>query len=754
MNRGELDLLAARWRRQRAVVTAMWSAAAAGASAAALLAWRVDVAVLSAALVATTVALMRSRRSPRIDAAAVAAHLDRTFSRLQESAGLWLRAEEDLAPIERLQRRRIDVVWRELRVEQPRAGEPTRRAWRWPVAALVGASALLGVANVFRSPPRGPEVADVAMRASSSPAEAVEVAVRTLRVTVAPPEYLGLPPYQVEVGDLEVPEGARLRWEIETLGAPKAVRLEGVLAGEPLIAEPVGEGRFRAEATVEENRLYRIAMIRADESVRRGAATHVIKVTRDLAPRLSWREPVQPRTLLDPAGAPRLKVALEANDDHALGDGILVVTVAKGSGEGVKFREVQRPLRRVLGTDPRSAVYSDELDLNAFQLEPGDEVYFHALVSDRRLPRSNTARSETRFVVLRGSDVTTNAPVGALAGVNRLPPFFRSQRQVILDTERLIAERGKLDEAAWLARSQEIGVDQKLLRLRYGQFLGEEFEPDSLGAPREAEAMAMAGRLRTRSAGAPGAAVQEAAIARAIEASHDHPVVPPSEKGPATVESLAAAFVHRHDNPEAATLFDTTVQASLRGVLAAMWEAEGALRSGRPVAALPAENRALELLKALQQADRVYVRRTGFEPAPLKEEERRLRGELGTIPQFVRAAPAAPDAARQAAMAREGAVRRAIADLSKGVLVEAAGRDEIELRLAEAARRDPARHLAALEIWRRGDSRLEPQDERTVVAALLALLPEGSELPAPRAAADAALVRRYFGQLQRLEEPR
>ena len=291
--------------------------------------------------------------------------------------------------------------------------------------------------------------------------------------------------------------------------------------------------------------------------------------------------------------------------------GVLVVTVAKGSGEGVKFREVQRPLRRAVGTDPRSAVYGDELELDAFQLEPGDEVYFHALVSDRRFPRPNTARSETRFLVLRAPDAATSDPVGALAGVNRLPPFFRSQRQVILDTERLIADRDKIDEATWLARSQEIGVDQKLLRLRYGQFLGEEFEPDSLGAPREAEAMALAGRLRTRSAGSPRAAVQEAAIARAIEASHDHPVKPAGETGPATVESLAAAFVHRHDNPEAATLFDAKVQASLRGVLAAMWDAEGALRSGQPVAALPAENRALELLKALQQADRIYVRRTG-----------------------------------------------------------------------------------------------------------------------------------------------
>lgn len=748
MNRAGLEGLAAQWRRQRAAITALWAAVAAVLGASVMMFWWPIFAAPVAIGVAGTTALVLRSRWVCIDASAVAAHLDRAHPELQESAGLWLCAEAELTPIEQVQRRRIDVVWQSLRAEQPRVGEPPRLIWRSPLVALVVALSGLIVALNHRPAALATAGSPIGSRGAVGAVPSVEVGVRGLRLTVTPPAYLAQAPFRVAAGDAEVPEGAHVAWEIETVGVPRAVRLEGVQAESPLLAEEVGGGIFRASVTLRENRLYRVALMRADGGEVRGAVTHVIKVVRDLPPRVEWREPAQARTLLEPVAGQRVSIALAASDDHAPGEGVLVVTVAKGSGEGVKFREVRRPLTRVAGADARAAVYTDELALDAFKLEPGDEVYFHALVSDRRTPTPNTTRSETRFVVVRGADSASTAPVGTLAGVNRLPPFFRSQRQVILDTERLIAERDRLDEATWLSRSQEIGVDQKLLRLRYGQFLGEEFEPASLGAPKEAEAMAFAGRLRT---GAGKGSPQEAAVARAIEASHDHPVAPAGEVKPATVESLAAAFVHRHDNPEAATLFDTAVQASLRTILAAMWEAEGQLRSGRPVEALPAENRALELLKELQQADRVYVRRTAFEPAPLKEEERRLRGELETIPRVARSPLAAPDAATAATLAAEAVLRDAVVDLTRGLTVASGIRAELEARLAEAARRDPARHLAALEIWQRSEGRPSAIEQRSVVAALLALLPEGREQAVTDVAGDAALVRRYFDQLQREE---
>src|SRR5690606_781903 len=56
------------------------------------------------------------------------------------------------------------------------------------------------------------------------------------------------------------------------------------------------------------------------------------------------------------------------------------------------------------------------------------------------------------------------------------PAYFRSQRQIIIDAEALLEEKPRLASEEFERRSDLIGVDQRLLRLRYGQFLGEESE--------------------------------------------------------------------------------------------------------------------------------------------------------------------------------------------------------------------------------------------------------------------------------------
>src|SRR6201999_859890 len=63
-------------------------------------------------------------------------------------------------------------------------------------------------------------------------------------------------------------------------------------------------------------------------------------------------------------------------------------------------------------------------------------------------------------------------------GVDVMPDYFRSQRQLIIDTEKLLADQKakKVTKKQFNSTSNELGYDQKVLRLRYGQFLGEEFE--------------------------------------------------------------------------------------------------------------------------------------------------------------------------------------------------------------------------------------------------------------------------------------
>jgi hypothetical protein len=189
----------------------------------------------------------------------------------------------------------------------------------------------------------------------------------------------------------------------------------------------------------------------------------------------------------------------------------------------------------------------------------------------------------------------------------QMPAYFRSQRQVIIDTEALIKQRRNLSADEFMLRSDTIGVDQRLLRLRYGQFVGMEAEetpkpplPTSdKDTPPEPEHYDGDG--------------------------HDHGSAPESPVF-GSLGDVTAEYGHTHDESEAATLLDPGTRALLKAALDAMWEAELNLRSGRPEAALPFENIALENIKKVQQATRIYLPRIGSQQPPI-DLARRLTGK-------------------------------------------------------------------------------------------------------------------------------
>lgn len=738
MNRGELERLAARWRRHHAF-RSIGLGTAAGLVAASLVAR--NSTVLGAAiggLVAAGLAAWCHRRTPVVTAEVVAAHLNRLRPSLEESATLWLRAAGELSTLERMQLNRLNAAWEKL-PERATLGQPRWGALGSALAGCIGAAMVL-LAVVFwpASVPLivAPEPAP-AVVGTERPRNAGPV-LRAAVLAIEPPAYLGLPARRVTGLDAEVAEGSNVTWELEFAGDVAGVTMVSPSRDHDLELPALGGGRFRGHAMITGTRLYQVSLAAADGAKAVWPELHALKAIRDQPPRLTWQEPVASRTIVDPSqGRPTVTVRLGAVDDYGVAGVHLVMTVAKGSGEGVKFREQQVDLERIGAVSPAGEVFGRELDLFALGLEPGDELYFFALARDRRTPVPNQTRSETRFVVLRGPE-TPLADLGlAVAGVNRVPQFFRSQRQLILDTQRLLAEQPTLAEEKFRGRAEEIGVDQKLLRLRYGQFLGEEFAAAGDGAPREAQAMALVGARRSQSR---EESLRAAAIERVVEAQHAHAPPAYTEGRPPTVEELMASSLHQHDSPEAATLFDSQVKASLRSVLGAMWEAEGFLRTGQPAQALPAENRALELLKALQQADRVYVRRIGYEPAPLKEAERRLRGELASIPARAqdRVPTPEPDPDAPALRAALAAIGR---EREMPLPAEAAGR--VEARLVGAALENPDTTLPALELWRRRAAGLGMAERDTLRRALWSLLPKSDESPRRPAEAAPTLARRY-----------
>ena len=193
------------------------------------------------------------------------------------------------------------------------------------------------------------------------------------------------------------------------------------------------------------------------------------------------------------------------------------------------------------------------------------------------------------------------------------PELLRSQRQIVVDTERLLAEAPRLAAAEVARRSRSLALDQRAVRMRYGILLGDEFVEG-----------------------------------RAVEADEDHGGF---EEGGDSIAAIPGAEVHLHDSAESATYFPEPVRQKLKAMLAAMWDAEGQLAVDAPRAALPHERRALELLKQVQQASRVYVQKAGVEGAPL-DPTRRLGGEL----EGVRDVPGRP-ARREPAPVAAAALR-------------------------------------------------------------------------------------------------
>jgi hypothetical protein len=223
-----------------------------------------------------------------------------------------------------------------------------------------------------------------------------------------------------------------------------------------------------------------------------------------------------------------------------------------------------------------------------------------------------------------------------------MPAYFRSQRQLIIDTEALIAARPQLSPDDYAGRSDALGVDQRILRLRYGQFLGEEAE----GAP-SAEMQARVAAL-TRSD--EEAASEEHAAedgdghddgdedgndpdhdpnAPGDHSGHDHAQPAPfGVEGESFGSAIAVLeeYGHAHDSAEATTLFDPATRRLLRAALNEMWSSELALRQAEPRHSLPHQYRALEYIKQVQQATRIHLSRVGLELPPI-DFDRRLQGE-------------------------------------------------------------------------------------------------------------------------------
>ncbi|PIX59766.1 MAG: hypothetical protein COZ47_10730 [Lysobacterales bacterium CG_4_10_14_3_um_filter_64_11] len=524
----------------------------------------------------------------RLDLPWLCRQLDATYRELDDSSALLLLRPANLPALSQLQRARVAQRLQRARAAALHPAWPRARLLTlWLVAAItVAAIALAPITPAPLPEPPEPPV-------STAPAVIVpHLAAAQLDIT--PPLYTGLAASTSNTLDAEVVQGSRLRWRLRFEPEPREPSLI-FLDGSVLPLTPV-DGQWQGERTLSAAALYRIEIAAAASES--GTRIYRIQTLPDQPPELRVIEPAQALTRYRP-GQRIWTLLFEASDDYGLGRAQVAITHSQGSGENVQFNDAVSSVAGRGSATRRQ--YRHDIDLDALGYGEGDDLIVRLSVRDNRQPEAN--RSTHPSLILRWPPAASAAS-DALDGImqSTLPAYFRSQRQIIIDAEALLAEQPQLSKTTFVDRADAIGVDQRILRLRYGQFLGEEAE----GSERP-----------------PNTDDSDESDPGHGDPDHDHAAAPGRLGDDVAV---VAEFGHSHDHAEATTLFDPATRALLKSALDAMWQSEGMLRQGHPAAALPHAYRALDFIKQVQQASRIYLARVGLELPPI-EFARRLSGK-------------------------------------------------------------------------------------------------------------------------------
>jgi hypothetical protein len=458
---------------------------------------------------------------------------------------------------------------------------------------------------------------NLASQITTSPTETARI--QSLFIQVTPPAYTRLASTEATQPELKVSEGSKVSWKLKFSSEISSAQL--IISGKDSVQLSQTSDEYHISYLVSESGFYQIQWKQKDKVTR--SDFYKIEVIADQPPKITI-DNLNQFTKLALRDKLSLTIQSTLSDDYGLSRSIIVATVSKGSGESVKFREEKLAFEQLISG--KQLKVTRQIDLMKMGMEPGDELYFYVEATDNKTPSPNYNRTETFFIALQDTTQQTAVEDEGL-GVDLMPDYFRSQRQIIIDTEKLLKEKKKISLQQFKSTSNELGYDQKVLRLRYGQFLGEEFE-DQIGkveAPSEDDdhesVVAKFGHTHDKEN-------EHNLVQEKKEESHGHDHKGGEGKGEA--ENPLEAFAHNHDDGEQATFFVQSVRAKLKAALTVMWDAELYLRLYQPEKSLPYQYTALRLLKEISNDSRIYVHRTGFDPPPLKEEKR-LTADLSEV---------------------------------------------------------------------------------------------------------------------------
>lgn len=569
-----------------------------------------------------------------VDNLKIAHYLNRFYPELKDSSDLLVKDSNSLTSLEQIQLNRITLP----KVELPH---------KLPLAAvtIVVATGLLFAATSI-SPTTNSQQLETVNSQQEITQQTLDPSIKSAVITIAPPPYTGLGKTQSYKLSFPAVEGSTVTWTISFHQPVQRLALkmtggDSIVIKHPTstIQQPPSNNQqptstiqhptsIELTTTLTTSVLYRIQWTINNES--HSSDYYRIDVKPDHVPTVSVKDLPQ-FTRLKWEEKNTIEVSSDVADDYGLTRAHVIATVSKGSGESVKFREEKIPFVSPSKISGKKINGKLTLDFRSLGMDPGDEVYFYVEAFDNKQPQPQRNRTDTYFIALQDTAVQELVMDEGL-GVDLMPDYFRSQRQLIIDTEKLLADQKarKVTKHQFNSTSNELGYDQKVLRLRYGQFLGEEFET-SIGESAAAEAQE----------GEEGKNEDEDILKKyghQHDTENEHNLVPDKKSNEAQhdhgddkdKDDPIAAYRHDHDSEESATFFTQSIKTKLRAALTLMWDSELKLRTYQPKESLPTQYQILKLLKEISQDSRIYVHRMGFDPPPLKEEKR-LTGSLEEV---------------------------------------------------------------------------------------------------------------------------
>ncbi|QQL49815.1 DUF4175 family protein [Mucilaginibacter ginkgonis] len=629
----------------------------------------------------------------------VLAFLDQTYPQLEESSSLALKPADSLSLLERLQVSKVQNALRDV----PNAPAQLRSTFKVSIIALFTAvvfSQILTHLPVKWYAALQNFAATSTLGAKNLPPEKILPEISSADIRITPPAYTGRSLRTQSRFTIDAEEGSTISWNLETNLDVKDIKL--IFDEKQVIAMRAGKDKrhWSAAKGVTAGGSYQVNI---DGKL---SDLYAININKDAPPVIRIKTPKQ-YTHIEAGRQPIVNIAVSVNDDYGVAGSIIGATVATGSGEAVKFKEYKLNFDQSFSGHDKDYSLSKTLDLSKLGMAPGDELYFYIQAVDTH---QQVSKTDVYIVSIQDTAALLTMD-GIVSGVNLKPEFFRSERQIIIDSQNLLHARDSISRAEFNKRSNELATDQKLLRLRYGKFLGEEDE-SNIGE----EAGSDLGKAENFS----------------------------------NAGKIMDAYTDKHDNAEDATFLEPTAKAQLKATLSEMWKAELQLRLYKPQDALPFEFKALTLLKDLQQKSRSYVAKTGYKTTPLKPEKR-LTGDLTKIAQPVAHEDAQQQPDKYAALQKAVVI---LEQLKTDANLSSADKHSLQIaaqQVGAKASTDPRGYLPAVTAFKNILSgKLTPANIARAETGIQKLLPARQQMPTSTSGTDFGLSQGYFKNLSKI----